>query len=507
VSQVLSQVLALDAAVPRASARRVRAGALWSGGSNLVMRVLGIAVTAVVVRFVTPDEFGVFAAALAVHAVASSVCELGATSCIGRRDLNPDRVGPTVASTALISAASAAALMFFCAGPLASVLGSPEADEPIRVLSLTLLLVGIFAVPSALLAREFRQRELFISTVVGFVPANAVLLVMASNGSGAMAFAWSRVVGHLAAGCVVALAARRYYRPGFDRASARLLVRFGLPLAAANLVNYVLLNADYAFISRLLGPAQLGVYMLAFNVASWSTAVLGSMINGVAMPAFSDVSRDRSGLTIALQRTVVMVSLVAFPIAGLTSALSQPLVAVLFGDTWSAAAPVLSVLALYGGLFTMSLVLSNALVALGRSMLLLGVQLLWITCLVPLVVVGVAWWGTSGAAVAHVVTIGLAVLPLYALSLSRSAGVSPVHLLRGAGVPAGAAAVAGFAAWMTSTSLPWSDLPQLVVSGLAGAAVYSAVVLPLVARTFPGTVARARRAASSAVSRRHQRAC
>ena len=70
--------------------------------------------------------------------------------------------------------------------------------------------------------------------------------------------------------------ARRYrYKPGFSRAQARFVLAFGLPLAGANLLNFILLNADYAFVGRLLGPSRLGIYMLAFNAASWSTSLLG----------------------------------------------------------------------------------------------------------------------------------------------------------------------------------------------------------------------------------------
>ena len=32
--------------------------------------------------------------------------------------------------------------------------------------------------------------------------------------------------------------------------------------------------------------------MLAFNVSTWSTAIIGSVLNGMVMPAFSQVKLD-----------------------------------------------------------------------------------------------------------------------------------------------------------------------------------------------------------------------
>ena len=73
-------------------------------------------------------------------------------------------------------------------------------------------------------------------------------------------------------------------------------MRFGLPLSIANLVNWSLLNADYLILGRLVNAGEMGVYMIAFNVANWSTAILGSVLNSVVVPVFGRVSHDRGGL-------------------------------------------------------------------------------------------------------------------------------------------------------------------------------------------------------------------
>ena len=212
----------------------------------------------------------------------------------------------------------------------------PDAAASVRVLSLAVLLVGAFAVPSAQLARDFRQDRLFLATVVSAVPANLTLLVLASAGQGALAFAWSRVLGQLLMGLVVTASAPRRYRPGLSWEVLPHLLRFGLPLAGADLVNHAVLNADYAVVGRALGPAELGTYVLAFNVASWSTSFLGALINSLTMPAFSRVRGDAVAFSAALSAGVSTVLLLALPLAAVTSALARPLVLVLYGDQWAA---------------------------------------------------------------------------------------------------------------------------------------------------------------------------
>ena len=43
--------------------------------------------------------------------------------------------------------------------------------------------------------RDFKQRKIFLANAISFVPSTVLLIILAKSGNGAMAFAWSRVVG------------------------------------------------------------------------------------------------------------------------------------------------------------------------------------------------------------------------------------------------------------------------------------------------------------------------
>lgn len=464
--------------------RRAFRGALWSGVNTLLMKLANIAIMVVVVRMVTPEDFGVFAVALVVHAVISSIGELGLSSCIARRDLDPQKVAPTVALLSLLSSLGLALLMALAADPVATALGAAEAAEPIRVLSLSVLLGGIFTVPGAMLVRDFRQGRVLQANAIAFLPMNTLLILMAMNGDGAMAFAWSRVAGQLITGLVMAVSVSLRYWPRLDRAEVLPVLRFGLPLAGANLLSYVLLNADYAIIAKSLGPGDLGIYMLAFTVASWSTSVLSSTINSVAMPAFSAHGPDPDKLRALLIRASALVALIAFPIGAMTVALAYPLVEVLYGAPWLAAAPVLSVLAFYGAFYSMSLLFSNLLVGTGNSVAVMVVQAVWIAGLVPLVALAVAVTGLVGAAYAHVALIVLVIIPLYLLFLRRVVSTAAKPLLTAFARPLVASTLAGAAAFWIS-GFTGHALVNLLAGGTLGCILYAALILPILRKLIP----------------------
>jgi lipopolysaccharide exporter len=460
---------------------RVRRGAAWGVVNNLAMRAANIAVMVVVVRLVAPAELGVFAVALAVSVVLSGFADWGVSAYLVRGDTDVERAGPTVALVAIASGLVLAAGTALAAPGLAAAFGTPDAVGPIRVMSLCLVVGGFIAVPTALLTRDFRQDRLFAATAAGFVPSSVLLVALAAADQGAMAFAWSRVAALVVQGLVVVWTVRRWFTPRLDLAVLRPVLTFGLPLAGANLVNYVLVNADYLVVGRQLGPVLLGLYFLAFNISSWSTAVLSAAINGVAMPAFSRVSGDPDRLAAALDRATRGVGVVALPVAGLTLALAEPLVLTLYGDGWAPAVPVLRVLAVYGGAFVLVSLLSNLLVGAGRSGATLVIQLAWIASLAPAMLVGARLSGVDGVAWAHVLAIVLVVLPLYLRAVRDLVPDAGRVVLRAVAPTLLAVAGAGLVAFVVA-AVPDPPLLRLLLGGLAGGSVYLVLVGREVAR-------------------------
>lgn len=455
----------------RSLSASVRRGALWVIASNLLLRFANVLLTAIVAHILSPHDFGVFAVALTAYMIVSSIGELGVASCLMRADLDIDRLAPTVATVALLSSAILAFAMAAFAGPIAAALGSAAAAGPIRVMSLAVLLIGVFAVPNAQLMRDFKQDKIFLANAIAFVPSTILLVLLAKNGSGAMAFAWSRVATQAVMTCVVIAAVPRHYRPGLTRSALSVTLRFGIPLAGANLVNYTLLNVDYAFVGHLLGAFELGLYMLAFTLASAPYSLLGAVINNVSMPAFSRVKHDPTLLKSAMATALRGLCLIALPMCAMTIALARPLVLTFYGEKWAASATVLMILSLYGAVFIVCLLFANMLTALGQTKFLFILQLIWIGALVPAMVLGVHKDGIVGAAYAHVAVIAPIVLPSYLFTLKRLTGVSITALGRAAFPPVLAAAAAALAARGVTSQLS-SPLAQLIAGLAVGGLVY-----------------------------------
>lgn len=465
-------------------ARSVQRGALWSAGGTIIFRLSNILVTALVARILVPEQFGIFALAATVHAFTVSVAELGVAAAIARSDVDLDRIAPTVTTIAVVTSLLVAAPMAIFAEPLAALLGAEQAASSIRILALGVALIGPFAVPGAILQREFRQKSLFKATVSGFVPGSALLICLALAGSGVEALAWSRILAQLVTGAVMIAAAGRVYRPGWDLGVLAPLLAFGVPLALSNLLSQVLLNVDSIFVGRMLGVEELGTYTIAFSVSVWSSAAIGSMLNSVVLPGITAVVRDGGDYQAAVISAVRIVAWIAAPIGAFTITFARPLILTIYGPQWGEAAPVLSVLALYGMVFVLGLLFANIIIASGRTGVLVWVQVAALLALLPALPLGIQWGGTVGAGWAHVLVVGCVTLPVYLVSLRKVSGVRISAVARQVMHPVMAAAASAALSWIATSGLD-SDGAKTLIGFLIGAAAYALLTRHTLLSVFP----------------------
>jgi PST family polysaccharide transporter len=464
--------------------KRVRTGAMWTAASNVLLRLGNILVLAVVARIVSPAELGVFALAAALQILVGDLAVLGVSSAIARADLDADEIGPTVVTISVVSGLLLSCVMAIWAAPLASLLGAPAAADAIRVLAVCVALTGALAVPTAQLQRNFRQDVLFRANMISLVPSSAALIVLAGLGDGALAFAWSRVVGLVVTGYVLLRSLDRNYWPGVEARYVRPLIRFGFPLAMANVLSQILLNIDYVFVGRLMSTADVGLYMLAFQICTWPTALLGTVLNSMVLPTFSTIRRDGGDLGEALFYAARTVALLACPIAAFTCAFATPLITTVYGQKWAAAGPVLSVLALYGMVFVLGLLLANVLISIGRTGVLFAVQIAAILALVPALAAGVTLRGLVGAGLAHVVVVCVVTLPAYLIAVRKATGVSTHHVVRALVRPLSAAVAAVLAARLAAATVGW-DPGKLATGLITFGVVYVLLTAPLLMELLP----------------------
>ena len=452
--------------------RHVGRGLGWSLLNNAVGRFGSFLAGVIVVRQLSQEEYGVFAVGLVVLSVLLSMNELGVSvAIVQQRRGRPEAIAPTVMTMSIASSVMLAALAFVAAPSVATAMGTPEATGLIRLLLVGVVLDGIASVPNAFLTREFRQRTRLLIDTIAFCVGTPVTIGLALTGHGAWSLGWGAVIGNATTAVLALILTPVKVRPGWDRSVVPGLLRFGLPLAAASLLSLSILNVDYVVVGHTLGPVELGIYLLAFNLCSWPITVVTSAIRrvGVAMFArLAEHSNDRGSSAFATSFVLVMG--ITLPLCILLGGYAYPLVDFLYGDRWVPAAAIIAPLAVFSLGRVAVEITYDFMAGTARTHSTVWLHAIWLIALIPVLIVGANLAGIRGVALGHalvtVVVVGSALVIAF-----RRAGV-PMRLLFARGlrvVIAGAVMVGVIAA---THVLPWSPWWIMAVGSPLALAAY-----------------------------------
>jgi PST family polysaccharide transporter len=400
--------------------------------------------------------------------------ELGVSLAIVRWEGDPREIAPTVTTVSLVVSAIIYTGCFLGSPAYASAMGAPAATSVIRVLGVVILFDGFTNTPATLLQRRFRQGQRMIADQANTWLGSAVTIALAWSGYGAMSLAIGRMAGCLVGAILLVAFAPESLRAGFATAKARSLLRFGLPLAGANLVAFAITSVDQLVVGHLLGTEALGFYVLALNLAGWPINIFSYPVRTVVPAVLSRLQRDRTAMRMTFLSTAGLLCAVAMPICLLIGGSARPLISFVYGNQWLPASQPLIWLALLGAGQIFMLLAYDIFVVLGRSRFLLVVQIIWLLALIPALIAGSHADGIFGAGLAEAAVAIVLVLPWYIAELSR-VGIRVRALIGHVWLPVLGAALTGSVA-MAMTRVIANDLIALSLSGVATLAVVGCLV-------------------------------
>jgi PST family polysaccharide transporter len=455
----------------------VKRGLKWAFAGAFAVRFGTFLTGLILARLLSPREFGIYAVAFVALLITSSVNDMGIEATLVRWPHDLDEVAPT-ATTVVMAFSTALFVAFWFAAPaFANAFNTPTGVGVIRLMSVGMIISGVFTVNSAVNTRTLRVHVRSSAEMAATVVGLCTTVALAKAGLGAYSLAWGNIGGNLLVGIALLVWAPIRYRPGFHIPTARVLLRHGLPLAGAGLLFVATLNTDNIVVGHYLGPVQLGFYSLAWNVSSWPVVIFSGAVSMVSLSGFAKLQHDRDELNQAFAKSVGAVVAVTLPFCVLLAVLSLPTIHVLYGQKWSHSATALTFLAVLAAMRVITLIAGEVLVAVGRGRTVLGLQGLWFAALIPTLIIGAHLGGIAGVGLGHVVVAGAIALPAFAWALHRN-GFSLRLIGRAAGWPvAGALCIAVVGTVVVHLSL--SDIARLALAVPLGLAVYLVVIRSL----------------------------
>lgn len=351
---------------------RMLANARWA----VLLQAIGQAVswlsTIVVVRFVTPTDYGLFAMLEAPLELLLLAALLGMDVAMVRaRNITP-AAERAAFGLLLVTGSLMFCIFFFGAQAIADYFGESELLLAAQVLSPVFLVVPFRVIPNAMLDRTFQFKSRAQLELVARVAAAASTLGLAYLGAGY----WSLIVGVLTDRVLYALLIAIKHpwirMPSLHLAHAGQLISFGSISAISYSIQLFTSKGVGIIAAPILGTAAMGIYAFATQFALLPLSKSMPILNRMLIPAFSHLADDLPTAAQRLAQAINIALIVLAPIMIGLAMLAEPFVEVVFGPSWVVAAVPLAIFSAIMPLRLISLFLRLAITSLGSPKILLA---------------------------------------------------------------------------------------------------------------------------------------
>jgi O-antigen/teichoic acid export membrane protein len=371
-------------------------------GARIGMRLIGVISTLVLVRILSPADFGIVALAQAFYPILDLLTATGFNQAIIRMRAPLAVHYDTAWTLGIFRGAFIAGCLVATSGWQARFMHEPRIQPLMWVLAGTAFLTSLQNVRLIDYNRDLRFAWITLFMLWGKVQSFIIVMLLAIF----MHNYWILILANLFSKMISVPASYivARHRPRFSLAGWRELFQFSKWLFLGNLCLLIDSQLMTFVVGRYLGMTEVGLYQVGVQVAALPVTEIAAPVRGPLYSTFSKVYHDIDQLRRTFLDSLAIQSLIVLPLTVGVAVAAPEVTAIFLGSRWMAVAPLLPIVAFYQLFDAMGHYTHIVMMALNRQRLYTITYYISIALRVPLTI----WWamegGLRGAAFAMLVT-------------------------------------------------------------------------------------------------------
>jgi O-antigen/teichoic acid export membrane protein len=280
------------------SHQKVKRGLAWIGAASSLVGILDfVALLLMLGLWIPKEQYGIATKAVWLFPILDMATDLGLSGAVIQKDSNdPEKIS----SVFWMNVVMAGALFLILVGvaPLmAAFSGHAVVGWMLVAYGTKLLWQNVYFIPSALMRRELRFKELSIIRIFANLAEFIGKIGFAWAGFGVWAFVLGPLCRVLVTGIGCQL--RHPWRPKavLNLRDVRDYLSFGMKSSGSQMLYYFYTNVDYPVVGWFFGDAALGLYRMAYEIALEPVRVIANVVIDVAFPTFARLRHSTAALT------------------------------------------------------------------------------------------------------------------------------------------------------------------------------------------------------------------
>jgi len=340
---------------------------LWRVVETCSTQVVGFVVSVILARLIAPGDFG----ALAIVTVFISLCNIFIDGGFGmalvqKKDAD-DLDFSSVFYFNIAMCLALYAIIFLCSPLIAGFYEMPMLIPVIRVQSIGLLVSGVRSIQTAYVSRHLLFKRSFISTFGATLASAAVGIAMAYGGFGIWALVAQSIISNVVGTVILWIAIPWRPKKEFSLARVKGLFGYGSKLLLGNLINVGYNDLRQLLIGKVYTTADLAFFNRGATLPGLCNNVITNGANGVLLPTMSVAQESPEEVRALVKKSIRVQTYVLLPMYLGLALCAEPLIRILFSETWIEAAAFQKVFCFMYMLECVANTNTNALRAMGYS--------------------------------------------------------------------------------------------------------------------------------------------
>lgn len=342
-------------------------GALWKFAERIAAQVVSLVVSIILARLLSPKEYGIISLVMVFITIANVFVSSGfGQALIQKKDAdNLDFSSVfyfSIAITGLIYI-----ILFFLAIPIANFYDMPILVPVLRVLAVSVPIMGINSVQQAYIARKMQFRLFFNATIIGTAISAVVGILLAYSGGGVWALVAQTLTNNIIDTIILQFSIKWRITRDFSFTRIKSLLSYGWKLLLQSLVLQFYASLRSLLIGKFYTAEDLSFYTKGNQFPELISSNIDTGINTALFPVMSKAQDSIERVKVMARKTTNFTSYVMSPILIGFMAVAEPFISLLLTDKWLPCVPYLRICCIVLLFRAPQTAILQAIKAVGRS--------------------------------------------------------------------------------------------------------------------------------------------
>jgi|SaaInlStandDraft_1057018.scaffolds.fasta_scaffold00979_9 teichuronic acid exporter len=361
---------------------------LWDFGGKIVNQIITFSLSIILARLLMPSDFALIGIIVAIISVSNVFIDIG----LGNALIQAKKIEEVHLSSVFwinfIVSIILCCLLYSFSGKISSYYGYLELEDLIKVMSFTFLVLGISGIYRNILRRNIEFNILAKVNILSSVLSSIIAIYFAYNNYGVWALVIQTYVYNIVGLVILIFKTKWYPKLVFKYKEIKDLLNFGKKIFLIGLIDSIYQKLDIFVIGKIYSASALGFYSRGKSlnqlIGNFSSNSLSTVLFSVLSKSQNNIDKSRAIILTFFNIT----SYISLFIGGLLYLISSDLIVFMFTDKWLETVPLFKIMVLTTFYLPLTAIMNSAIKGLGKSELLLKLEIFNKCLVIPVYVLG-----------------------------------------------------------------------------------------------------------------------